>query len=405
MIETNYNITAVIPAYSDISIVNNSILSLCTQWIPDNTFQLEIIIVNDNPDKGNQYDFYLSETFKKIIKPNIEIRIITNLVNSGQGVSRNVGIDNAKYNWIVLCDEDDVYTINAIYRIWEVLKKEHNSGEDNKPVSIIACPIYSFDENHYEHIINSQSIWVNAKLYNKQFLNKYNIRFPEGDNSHKAEDYPFSKMVEYAAKHDSSYKRIDFKEDEQTFYLWYPNHQSRSRCDKYYGSKLAAYTMQASVKIYDFMKNFNEKYLSEDKKAEEDEILKHEILNMNIYAFYNFLWFMKDLSEGWEGCTVHDWDTLRHALTTLRNKLLYYWREIVPSDVSDMLYRVKHHSDVRFIESWIGSFEDYINKTSDLLMLSFDKLKEYCKNLQFDNCNHEIHTSYVKAWNLRHFVD
>lgn len=398
------NITAVIPCYSDISIVNNSVLSLATQWIPDNTFQLEIIIVNDNPDKGDQYDWYLSEDFKKILKSNIEIRIITHLKNSGQGVARNTGIDNAKYQWIVLCDEDDVYINNSIYRIWEVLNNEHCKGDDNKPVSLVACPIYSFDKNQYEHIINSQSIWVNAKCYNREFLDKYHIRFPEGDNSHKAEDYPFSRMVDYASKHDDSFKRIDFKDDEPTFYLWYPNPNSRTRKNKYYGSMLAGYTMQASVKIFDFMKDFNSNYLPEEKKGEEDEILKHEILNMNIYAFYNFLWFMKDLSEGWEDCTTHDWKVLRNALCTLKQKLLPYWAEIVPSDISDMLYKVKHHSDVRFIESWIGSFEDYIKKPTDLLLYSFDRLKEYCSKLKFDECNHEIHSSYVKAWKLRHKV-
>ena len=400
----NINITAVIPAYSDISVVNNSVISLATQWIPDNTFQLEIIIVNDNPDKGSQYDWYISDEFKKILKPNIEIRIITHLKNSGQGVARNTGIDNAKYQWVALCDEDDIYACNALYRLWEILNKEHLSGEDNKPVSIICAPIYSFDKDFYRNIIPSDSIWVNSKIYNKEFLDKYQLRFPTDENSHRAEDYPFSRMVAYAANHDESFKRIDLEKDVDTFYWWYPNPNSRSRKDKFYGSLLAGFTMRASTRIFDFMKNFNNKYLPENKKREEDEILKHEILNMNIYAFYNFLWFMRDLSDGWEDCTAHNWIILRNALTTLRQQLLPYWKEIVPSDVSDMLYQVKHHSDVRFIESWIGSFENYINKPTDLLLYSFDRLKEYCSKLEFDGCNHEIHSEFVKAWNLRHSV-
>ena len=77
-IKITNKISAIIPAYSDISIVNNSVIGLCTQWIPDKTFKLEIIIVNDNVEKKGQYDWYLSDEFKKIIKPNIEIRIIEN---------------------------------------------------------------------------------------------------------------------------------------------------------------------------------------------------------------------------------------------------------------------------------------------------------------------------------------
>lgn len=400
MNKENYNITAVIPAYSDISIVNNSVLSLCTQWIPDDTFQLEIIIVNDNPNKGSQYDWYLSEDFKKILKPNIEIRIITHLKNSGQGVARNTGIDNAKNNWIVLCDEDDMYAPNSMYRFWEILNKEHNGGEDKKPVSIICAPIYSFDKNFYRNIIDPWSIWVNSKLYNKEFLNKYGIKFPSGANSHRAEDYPFSRMVDYASRHDESYKRIDLDKSTDTMYYWYPNTNSRSRCDKHYGALLSGYTMKSSNMIFDFIKNFNFSYLKNNKESffSEDENLKHEILNMNIYAFYNLLSFVKELSQGWEDCKEEYWNILKESVSELRKKLLFYWEEIVPSDIADMQYQVKHHSDCRIVESWIGTFEEYINKEVPILNMDFDAIKKYASTLKFDSSNHEIHSSYVKAW-------
>lgn len=400
MNKENYNITAVIPAYSDISIVNNSVLSLCTQWIPDDTFQLEIIIVNDNPNKGSQYDWYLSEDFKKILKPNIEIRIITHLKNSGQGVARNTGIDNAKNNWIVLCDEDDMYAPNSMYRFWEILNKEHNGGEDKKPVSIICAPIYSFDKNFYRNIIDPWSIWVNSKLYNKEFLNKYGIKFPSGANSHRAEDYPFSRMIDYASRHDESYKRIDLDKSTDTMYYWYPNTNSRSRCDKHYGALLSGYTMKSSNMIFDFIKNFNFSYLKNNKESffSEDENLKHEILNMNIYAFYNLLSFVKELSQGWEDCKEEYWNILKESVSELRKKLLFYWEEIVPSDIADMQYQVKHHSDCRIVESWIGTFEEYINKEVPILNMDFDAIKKYASTLKFDSSNHEIHSSYVKAW-------
>lgn len=400
MNKENYNITAVIPAYSDIFIVNNSVLSLCTQWIPDDTFQLEIIIVNDNPNKGSQYDWYLSEDFKKILKPNIEIRIITHLKNSGQGVARNTGIDNAKNNWIVLCDEDDMYAPNSMYRFWEILNKEHNGGEDKKPVSIICAPIYSFDKNFYRNIIDPWSIWVNSKLYNKEFLNKYGIKFPSGANSHRAEDYPFSRMVDYASRHDESYKRIDLDKSTDTMYYWYPNTNSRSRCDKHYGALLSGYTMKSSNMIFDFIKNFNFSYLKNNKESffSEDENLKHEILNMNIYAFYNLLSFVKELSQGWEDCKEEYWNILKESVSELRKKLLFYWEEIVPSDIADMQYQVKHHSDCRIVESWIGTFEEYINKEVPILNMDFNAIKKYASTLKFDSSNHEIHSSYVKAW-------
>ncbi len=392
-------ISAVIPAYSDKSIVNNSVIGLATQWIPDGTFQLEIIIVNDNDKKHGQYDWYLTEEFRRLIKPNISIRIIENDKNLGQGMSRNIGIKAASSDWIVLCDEDDIYAPNAIYRFWTVLEREYMAGEEKLPVSVIAAPLYGFDRDDFRQIIPSNSIWVNSKLYNRQFLVKHNIWFPEGDNSHRSEDYPFIRCLDYAVAHDKTYKRIDFTEDADTFYWWVPNYNSRSRCDEHYGSLLAGYTMRSSNIIFEFFDNFNRK---NNIIAENDEYMKHEILNMTAYGFYNYLWFIRDLACGWKDCKKEYWNILAAAVRDLRKKLLVYWDEIVPSDVTDMLYGVKNRSDCRFVESWIGSFEDFVEKGHKTLDMSFEEIRNYADTLQFDEANHEVHSSYVQAWVKRH---
>ena len=72
-----------------------------------------------------------------------------------------------------------------------------------------------------------------------------------------------------------------------------------------------------------------------------------------------------------------------------------------------MLYQVKHYSDVRFCESWEGTFYDYINKgffynETNLLDMSYEQMREYCSTLEFDGAGHEIHSSQVQAWIKRH---
>lgn len=392
-------ISAVIPAYSGINIVNNSVLGLCTQWIPDNTFQLEILIINDNAEKRGQYNWYLSEEFQKIMKPHITIRILENESNLGQGMSRNIGIRQASSDWIVLCDEDDIYAPNALYRFWETLEKEYNSGEEPLPISVIAAPLYGFDTDAYRQLIPSNSIWVNSKLYNRKFLEKHNIWFPEGENSHRSEDYPFIRCLDYAIAHDKNFKRIDFTEESDTFYWWMPNYHSRSRCDEHYGSLLAGYTMRSSNIIFEFFDAFNRQNHID---AQEDEYMKHEILNMTAYGFYNYLWFIRDLATGWEDCKEEYWNVLVNAVNDLRHKLLAYWDEICPSDIVDMLYSVKNMSDIRFVESWIGSFENWVTKGHETLNMDFEEIKRYAKTLEFDGANHEIHSSYVRAWVKRH---
>ncbi len=392
-----YNFTAVIPAYSDKKIVTNSVLSICRQWIPENAFKIELLIINDNTEKKHQYDYFLCNEFKTLTNDNIEIKIIENEKNLGQGQSRQKGIDNAKYNYIILCDEDDIYSPNAFYRFFEILSNETQSNE-NKKVGLIAAPLYGFDKGN-KQIIQSNSIWVNSKVYNKEFLQKHNLRFPIGENSHRAEDYPFVRCVDYALSHDTEYKRIDIADTEPTFYYWYPNPNSRSRQTPFYGSLLAGYTMQSSILIFDYFKNFAEK---NGILEQEDEYLKHEILNMCAYSYYNYLYFLYDLSHDWNDCKAEYWNAVKNGLKGLKERLMPYWCEIVPSDIIETLYNIKNHSDLRFIEGWRGSFEEFINNGDKLLNYDFNEIKDYCKTLQFDGAMHEISANYVKAWKKRH---
>ena len=389
-------ITAVIPAYSEIETVRNSVVSLATQWIPNDTFKLQVIIVNDNPSMD--YSYFLSDEFLKIVSSNVIINIIVNPQNYGQGISRQVGIDNAMSDWILLCDEDDMYAPNAVYRFWEILNEQHCNGKDGKPVALISAPLYCFDQNKERNIINAKSIWVNAKLYNRQFLRDNQIRFPTGKNSHRSEDYPFIKMLDYAIENNSNYKRIDFDDDADTFYYWIPNRKSRTRSEKFYTALLTPFTMKSSLAIHRYKKWFNENHNIEKDKDEE---MKHSILNMCVYAYFNYNQWLFSMAKGWkddEHCLEEDWEMYKGVLKGLRDELKYYWNEIVPSDIFLMLSNVKTNSDIQFVESWLGSFETWVTKGFKTDKMSFSEIKEYCGGLEFDSAKHEVNSSYAKAW-------
>ena len=288
-------ISAIIPAYGDIDIVKNSVVSLATQWIPDDSFKLEIIIVNDNPERD--YSYFLSDDFLRIVNHNVNIVIISNQENYGQGISRQIGIDNASSDWVLLCDEDDMYAPNAIYRFWEILNEQHCAGEDGKPVALISAPIYAFDKNKERMIIEANSIWVNGKLYNRQFLKDNKIRFPIGKNSHRAEDYPFIRMLYYALNNNTFYKSINFDNNADTFYYWIPNEKSRTRCEPHYTALLTPFTLNSTCIIYEYQKWYNELH---NIVMDKDEVMKQDILNMNVYAFQNYLAYLHDMSLGWK---------------------------------------------------------------------------------------------------------
>ena len=78
------------------------------------------------------------------------------------------------------------------------------------------------------------------------------------------------------------------------------------------------------------------------------------------------------------------------------------------SDIEDMLWSVKHHSDCHFVEPWFGNFYDYMDRSVinhkgvDIFDMSYDQMIKYSKSLKFDQVGHEIHSKQVKAWAKRH---
>ena len=265
--------------------------------------------------------------------------------------------------------------------------------------------VYSFDTNGYEHNIPGHSIWVQGRCYNRDFIEQYEIHCPTGKNSRQGEDYPFIRKLDYAIQHDDEYLviKVPYEENKdcQCTAYWFPNENSLSRQDQHYGQHLSGWTMASSNNILDYFDKFNKDYGFEDQ---EDEFMKHEYLNMNIYAFYNLLDFLKEVSSTDYEPLEEDWYELRNNVFKLRKRLKEkYWREIVYSDIEDMLYNVRHHSDVRFTESWIGTFYDYMNEDVDIFNMDYERMMTYCKKeLEFDGIGHEIHSPQVQAWVERH---
>lgn len=256
-------------------------------------------------------------------------------------------------------------------------------------------------------IFLGHSIWVQSRCYNREFIKKYDIHCPTGTSSRQGEDYPFIRKLDYAIEHDNEYQvlRLNYEQgqDCQATAFWFPNENSLSRQDPHYGQHLSGWTMASSNSILDYFEEFNMKYGFEDQ---EDEFMKHEFLNMTIYAFYNLLDFLKEVASTDYEPLEEDWYALRDNVSKLRQRLKdKYWEEIVYSDVEDMLHQVKHYSDVHFTESWIGNFYDYMNKEVDILKLNYNEMRKYCENLEFDGVGHELHAPYVKAWARRHKVN
>lgn len=414
------SITVVSPMWGERSKTDRMVFSVIHQFISNkNPINIHLVLVDDylegrGEDGSSPYDYYLSDEFKALYDADhIKISLIKNEEHKYQGESREIGFMAGDHNWFVLIDCDDMLAPNACDRYLGTINEFYQKNEDGTKKNGIredlACVLgllYSFDTYGYDHCIPGESIWVQGRCYNRGFITKHGIHFPTGMNSRQGEDYPFIRKFDYAVNHDPDFMsiKIPYKtaadNDCQATAFWFPNENSLSRQDPHYGQHLSGWTMASSNSILDFFDEYNKLHGFVDQ---EDEFMKHEYLNMNIYAFYNLLDFIKEVSATDYKPLEEDWYALRDNVRRLRSRLKdKYWDEIVYSDIEDMLYQVKHFSDCRFTECWFGTFYDYMNKGTDILDMNYDEMFEYSKSLQFDGAGHEIHSPQVIAWQKRH---
>ena len=115
-------ISVIIPVYNSDLYIQKAIESVLLQ--PED---IEIIIVDDGSS-----DESLS-ICKNIAKENEKIIIIQHhdKKNHGRSASRNLGIMNAKGNYIAFLDADDFYLPNRFTKAIEILKKDSIDGVYN----------------------------------------------------------------------------------------------------------------------------------------------------------------------------------------------------------------------------------------------------------------------------------
>ena len=411
-------ISIIVPSFSDVKTNSNSIWSCMKQQLgklDEKHPKVEIIIMNDDIDHPDKYDIYNSDEMKQFYdSENITIRVVDNRKYMTdewklyQGGSRIFGtIKEATYDYCIWLDDDDMLAPNAVRNYWDILQDEAKK-ESSLPIACIGAIFRSFDSHHYQNDIGKDvfSIWVQGRLWCKQFCIEHGLTddtvYKNKINRRQSEDYLFVQMFDYCCEHEEDkWQRIMTHDFVCGF--WVPNYKSLSRRDKFYGQHLSGSTMSSSNGIYDFMVKYNKDHGIDN---EEDEPMKHRILNMCIYSWFNlydFIWTV-GLSRKTEKEYIpleEDWYLLRDNVKKLRDKLRIYWDEIQDNDVICMIESIIHRSDCRVHNIWEGTFFDYINKGCRWFDYDYDTMMKEIKKLEFDGINC-FQSPKVKAWKKRH---
>ena len=159
-------VSVIVPVYNSESFLHRCMDSLVNQSLKD----IEIITVN-NESTDNSLEILESYAEKY---PNVRVISIPHQDRAGYG--RNLGIKEAKADYIGFCDSDDVFDLYAFEKLYECAI-EHKSDLVVSPFYHVvdgdAKQVYKFDEKvSVEDIIirGNYALW--NKLYKKSLLLK-----------------------------------------------------------------------------------------------------------------------------------------------------------------------------------------------------------------------------------------
>ena len=164
-------VSIIVPVYNAGKTIEKCMVSLFSQTLKE----IEVIAVNDC-SKDNSLDI-----LKEYKKKYNNLVIINNKENMGPAASRNKALEIAKGTYIGFVDSDDFVEKN----MYEVM-----SSYMNNDVDLITCSRDRDYGNKVKKIINKQmtdnpkdlsliSNYVTDKLFKRNIIDKYEIRFPE----------------------------------------------------------------------------------------------------------------------------------------------------------------------------------------------------------------------------------
>jgi len=114
---TNNTFTLIIPTYNSSTFVCKCLDNLNKQDYLKSNFE---VIIIDDASQDNSIDVI------NAYESDLDIKVIPLEENGGPGIARNAGIDNAKYDWILFVDSDDLVEKDYLSSLNEVILQDED---------------------------------------------------------------------------------------------------------------------------------------------------------------------------------------------------------------------------------------------------------------------------------------
>lgn len=138
----------------------------------------EVLIIYDDI---NQDDLI---KIKKFVKNKKKFKVLVNRKNIGVGLSRNIGINKSKGEYICFLDSDDYWNINKLYIQYNFMKKNkiifsHTKYKIIDKKNNIIGLSQSRTISNFEELKKSCDIGLSTVMIKRNFLIKNNLKFPK----------------------------------------------------------------------------------------------------------------------------------------------------------------------------------------------------------------------------------
>lgn len=253
-------IDIIIPAYKAQKTISKALASILIQSIVNDT---RTIIINDADGVG-----YAEEIAN--FSDKMDIVEITMPVNGGCGAARQAGIDFGNSPYIVFLDADDTFY--------------HPFALETLLMTILSRPASAFGVGNFVEVVINDGmsrfikhvedfVWMFAKIYNREYLEKYNVRF---SNTSANEDNGFNTILQMAMLIEGeSVPTVD-----DIIYTWNFNENSITRINNYeytYNQSVLGYAQNMIYAI-----DHIEKYYPDNIKT----YMKIIEVMVNLYVMY-----------------------------------------------------------------------------------------------------------------------
>lgn len=255
-------LSIVVPCYNCRSTIVRLMDSIVNNDLPKEDY--EVVIVDDNS----------TDHFEELVKiyedkANIAYYHTENVNIHCPGNTRQVGLENAKGDWITFIDNDDYFEPNVFLKVFDIIEK-------NNVKTVLFTSFYRvFSDRKDEFIANEENmLWLHGNFYNRQFLKDIDLNFKQDLESH--EDIYFNVMLKIKGYLNNI--QVYYAEDLFT-YDWFYNEKSLSNWEDGNGLRYL------DIHFKDYLYAVTEPFF-DMPDLHSDFVQKHLMSNFLICFFY-----------------------------------------------------------------------------------------------------------------------